>query len=126
MTDGVPSAAAVAEAAQPHRRRRYGRLAAAVVVLLAGILAALWLVRKPVAEHFIDDALAARGIPARYEIERIGLRTQRLTNLSLGDPRRPDLRADWVEVDTSLGFTGASVTAIRVGNVALRATLAGG
>ncbi|WP_241659758.1 intermembrane phospholipid transport protein YdbH family protein [Sphingomonas glacialis] len=126
MTDGVPSAAAVAEAAPPHRRPRYWRLAAAVLVLLVAIVATLWLARKPVAEHFIDDALAARGIPARYEIERIGLRTQRLTNLSLGDPRRPALRADWVEVDTSLGFTGASVSAIRVGPVALRATLAGG
>ncbi len=93
------------------------------LVVIGGVA---WLARKPVARHFIDDALAARGISARYDIAQIGVRTQRLTNVRIGDPLHPDLRADRVEVDTSLGVSGASVSAIRLGNVALRATLAGG
>lgn len=96
------------------------------MLLLVIALGAVWLMRKPVAEHFIDQALAARGIAARYEIAQIGLRTQRLTNVRIGDARHPDLLADWVEVDTSLWVSGASVSAIRAGHVQLRARLAGG
>ncbi|MEG3176847.1 YdbH domain-containing protein [Sphingomonas sp. RB3P16] len=124
MTDSGPGAAAVADASRPRRGR--WRWLGGVVLLLVAVLGALWLARKPVAEHFIDDALAARGIPARYEIARIGFRTQRLTNVRIGDPRHPDLLADWVEVDTSLWVSGASVSAIRAGRVQLRAQLAGG
>ena len=102
--------------ASPIRRGRGWWLAGLAVLLLGAIVTALWLARKPVAEHFIDDALAARGIAARYEIARIGLRTQRLTNVRIGDPAHPDLLADWIEVDTSLWFSGATLSAIRVGS----------
>ncbi len=106
-------------------RRRYAVVAAALALLLLA-LAAAWLSRKPVAAHVIADYLRARGVAARYEVARIGLRTQRLTDVRIGDPARPDLVADWVEVDTSLWFSGASVTAIRVGHARLRARLADG
>ncbi|MGG8999003.1 hypothetical protein ACQ9AQ_27925, partial [Escherichia coli] len=66
------------------------------------------------------------GVPARYQIEKIGLRTQRLTNVVVGDPANPDLRADWLEVDTSLGFSGVGVTAVRIGHLAMRGRLADG
>ncbi len=112
--------------ASPIRRGRGWRLAGIALLLLGAIVTALWLARKPVAEHLIDDALAARGIAARYEIARIGLRTQRLTNVRIGDPAHPDLLADWIEVDTSLWFSGATLSAIRVGHVGLRARLADG
>uniref|UniRef100_UPI0035CB0040 intermembrane phospholipid transport protein YdbH family protein n=1 Tax=uncultured Sphingomonas sp. TaxID=158754 RepID=UPI0035CB0040 len=105
-------------------RRRYRIGAVAILIVVA--LACLWLARKPVAEHFVDDALRARGIPAQYEIEKIGLRTQRLTHVRIGDPAHPDLLADWIEIDTSLWFSGASVTALRVGQVQVRARLVNG
>lgn len=122
MTDSLPGAAAVANASTDRRGR--WRIAGAALLVLIGLLGAVWLARKPVAQHFIDDALAARGIAAHYEIAQIGLRTQRLTNLRIGDPRHPDLLADWVEVDTRLWVSGASVSAIRAGHVRLRARLA--
>lgn len=108
------------------RRVRWPYVLGALGLVLAAVLLGLWLTRKPLAQHFIDDALRARAVPARYQIEKIGLRTQRLTNVVIGDPANPDLRADWVEVDTSLWFSGAGVTAIRVGHVTLRARLADG
>ena len=129
MTEGETTARAEAEATPrdlPRRRARWRWIAGLAFAIVVALLAVLWLARKPVAEHFIDDALRARGISARYEIARIGLRTQRLTNVRIGDPARPDLLADWIEVDTSLWVSGASVTAVRVGRVRLRAQLAGG
>lgn len=123
MTDGE---AAGAEAGEPPRRARWRWILGFVVLCLVAIVGALVLLRKPVAGHFIDQALSARGVAARYEIAQIGLRTQRLTNVRIGDPAKPDLLADWVEVDTSLWVSGASVTAIRVGKAQLRARLADG
>ncbi|MFA6123392.1 YdbH domain-containing protein [Sphingomonas sp.] len=111
---------------RPSRRARWPYLLVALgLMIVVGVLAA-WLARKPLAEHYIDDALRARGVPARYQIQKFGLRTQRLTHIVIGDPANPDLRADWVEIDTSLWFSGASVTAIRVGHVTIRARLKDG
>jgi hypothetical protein len=83
--------------AQEMVRRRRGR---AALVALFGIvlllLAALWLARKPIATDLIDRELARRGVPARYEVKRMGFRTQRLEGLVIGDPRAPDLTAEWI------------------------------
>nr|WP_277923523.1 YdbH domain-containing protein [Sphingomonas sp. TREG-RG-20F-R18-01] len=125
VTDDIPEES-VSPVATGRRRASWRWVLSGIVLAILVLLAALWLARKPVAEHFIDDALSAAHVPARYEISRIGLRTQRLTNVRIGDPARPDLVADWVEVDTSLWFSGVGITAIRVGHVAMRATLANG
>ena len=74
----------------------------------------------------IDRELARRGVPARYEVKRIGLRTQRFEGLSIGDPRAPDLTADWVEVDLRPTFGAPEVRAIRAHGVRLRGQLVGG
>src|SRR3546814_11278150 len=61
-----------------------------------------------------------------YDIAEIGLRTQRLENLTLGNPEQPDLSADWVEVDISaMGFT-PRVTVVRAGGVRLRGRIVDG
>ncbi len=112
---------------QPRRAAQRLRAAALWCALLLLLLAvALWVVRKPVATRFVDDALAQRGVPARYQITRIGLRTQRLTNVSIGDPAHPDLIADWIEVDTSVWISGVRVTGLRAGHVRARAALQDG
>ena len=108
------------------RRLRWRTIAGALALLVLLALTVAWLSRKPIAEHFIADYLRQRGVPATYDLARIGVRTQRLTGVRIGDPAHPDLVADWVEVDTSLWFSGASVTAIRTGHVQLRARLADG
>ena len=124
MTDGEVAGAEAGE--MPLRRARWRWVLGFVALAVVATVGALVLLRKPVATHFIDEAFRARGISARYEIAQIGLRTQRLTNVRIGDPARPDLIADWVEVDTSLWVSGASITAIRAGTVQLRARLADG
>src|SRR3546814_6834143 len=61
-----------------------------------------------------------------YDIAEIGLRTQRLENLTLGNPEQPELSAYWVEVDISaLAFT-PRVTAVRAGGVRLRGRIVDG
>jgi len=108
------------------RRRLWPRLAGAVLLWLVAMLVFVWIERRPIATRFIDRELAQRGVPARYTIEALGTRRQRLTNLVIGDPADPDLVADWVEVDTAVGWSGASVTGVRAGHVRMRARLKDG
>lgn len=93
---------------------------------LALILAALWTQRAPIAENFISRELNRRGVEGSYDLKDIGLRTQRIENIVLGDPADPDLTARWVEVD--IAFTGLTpqVAAVRAGGVRMRGSLRGG
>lgn len=107
--------------APSRRRRRLLRIGIAGTGVAALLLGGLWLARKPIALHFIAQTLREKGVAATYEIIRIGPRTQRLERLVLGDPRRPDLVADWVEVDLGYSFSGVRVTGLRTGKVAINA-----
>ena len=85
---------------------------------LCGVgLALLWLQRVPVAEHYVERALAERGVRATYTVSQIALRTQRIENLVLGDPARPDLVARSVEVDIGYGLRAPRVVAVRARGV---------
>jgi len=120
MTESEP------DIARPSRAGRIRfRLGVALAVMLV-VLAGLWLVRKPVAEHFIDDALSRAKVPARYTIEDLALGHQRLSDIVIGDPAHPDLVADWVEVQTSVDFGGAHVTGVRAGHVRARGRIVDG
>ena len=77
---------------------------ACALLVLAVVLAGLWLARKPIARGFIDRKFADAHVPARYTIEELALGHQRLTSIVIGDPRNPDLVADWVELETSVGL----------------------
>ncbi|MBX9731649.1 MAG: YdbH domain-containing protein [Sphingomonas sp.] len=89
------------------------------VVVLGGLLI-IWSQRKPIADRYITQAMADRGVTARYTIGDLGFDRQRLTNVVIGDPKRPDLVADWIEVDTSIGLSGPHVTGLRAGSVRVR------
>lgn len=119
MTEVEPKAAV-------RPRSRAAAVAGALVLFLALALLGLWLARKPIAANVIDRELARRGVSARYEVKRIGLRTQRLEGLSIGDPRAPDLIARWVEVDLQPTVGAPEVRAIRAGGVRLRGRFEGG
>ena len=62
--------------------------AGAVIVVIAGV----WVAREPIADRFITDQLGSRGVPAQYQIDAIGFRSERLSNVVIGDPSqsRPD------------------------------------
>jgi hypothetical protein len=98
----------------------------AIALVLLAALIALWLVRKPIAEGFIDRELAKAGVPARYDIADLALGGQRLTNVVLGDPAHPDLVADWVETRTGIGLSGPYLEGVRAGKVRLRGRLVDG
>lgn len=96
------------------------------VLALAVATATLWLARKPIARGFVDRTFAAAKVPARYTIEQLAFGHQRLTDVVIGDPRRPDLVADWVELQTSVGLDGVKVVGISAGNVRARGRIVDG
>ncbi|MCJ8159863.1 YdbH domain-containing protein [Sphingomonas sp. LaA6.9] len=110
----------------PPRPRRLKRIALGVTAVVALALFATWTQREPIARNIVEDALEKRGVQASYDIERIGFRTQRIENLVIGDPRNPDLTAEWAEVVTRYGFTGPGVAEIRAHGVRLRGRLVDG
>ncbi len=80
-------------------RRRWPRVVGVLAVLLALVLVGVWLVRKDLAERVISGQLADLGLPATYQIHRIGPRQQVLSNVVIGDPARPDLTIERAYVD---------------------------
>ncbi|MDO9363048.1 MAG: YdbH domain-containing protein [Sphingopyxis sp.] len=107
----------------PARKWRYRTLlfkkrwltAGAVIILVAGV----WLVREPIADQFIRDQLESRGVPASYQIDSIGFRSERLSDVVIGNPARPDLTAKRVEVLLGYGWSGPYVSGIRAEGVRL-------
>ncbi|MDT9600444.1 intermembrane phospholipid transport protein YdbH family protein [Sphingosinicella rhizophila] len=95
-------------------------------VLFLILFSVVWTLRRPIATDFIDRELARRGVQASYELKRIGFRTQRLENLVIGDPKRPDLTARWVEVELSWGLRAPKVGLIRARGVRLMGRMAKG
>ena len=89
-------------------------LAGAGAVLLAGGVGWLWIERVPIAASYIDEALRARNVPASYRLAHIGVRTHRIEAIRIGDPRAPDLTADWAEIELAIGLSGVSVHAVRM------------
>lgn len=93
------------------------RILALLALLVMVAIVVLWFQRTPIAEHYIERALAERGVRASYTVSQIALRTQRIENLVLGDPARPDLVARSVEVDIGYGFAAPRVVAVRARGV---------
>ncbi|TCP35003.1 YdbH domain-containing protein [Sphingomonas sp. BK235] len=104
--------------------RRRALIAVSGLALAGG--ATLWLSRVPIATHVIDRELARRGVAGRYAIEDLGFGRQRLTGVVIGDPRAPDLVADWVETETDFGLFGPRLVGVRAGHVRLSGRLADG
>ena len=88
-----------------------------VLIPLGLVLVALWTQRAPIAENFVNRELNRRGVQANYDLTQVGLRTQRIENVVLGDPARPDLTARWVEVDIAFSGVTPQVAAVRAGGV---------
>jgi hypothetical protein len=91
--------------------------------LLVLALVVAWSQRRPIAADFIERELARRNVQATYSVERVGLHTQRLENLVVGDPHAPDLTARWVEVELTWGLWRPRVSLITARGVRLNAHL---
>jgi translocation and assembly module TamB len=92
------------------RRRSWGRIASfaalAVLVLLVLLIAAIWIERRPIATQFLKREFERRGVTASYHLDRVGFRTQQVSNLVIGDPRRPDLVARFAQIQMRLKWNG--------------------
>ena len=90
-----------------HRVWRITRLGLIVVLVLAlAALAAVWMFRRPLAERVLADELRSRGVQASYTIDRVGLRTQQVSNLVIGDPANPDLTARRAVIQVRIKWDG--------------------
>lgn len=110
-------------------KRRRSRLPAAILAgvgLVSLAVAGVWIQRKPIAQDYIQKELDRRGVQAQYDLTEMGFRTQRIENLAIGDPHRPDLTAEWAEIRTKLGFGGFEITEIRAHGVRLSGRLIDG
>ena len=98
-------------------RRRWPRLLGWVllglVVLLLAALLVVWTQRRPIANDILARELEKRGVQATYKLDRIGLRTQQVSNLVIGDPRNPDLTARVAQIQMRIKWNG-SVEIFRV------------
>jgi hypothetical protein len=113
------------------RRSRGKRIAIiaglVLLVLLVLALAGVWMARRPIASNVLRHELERRGVDATYELTRVGLRTQEVRNLVIGDPKHPDLTAKIAQVQMRIGLDGSvEVYRILARGVRLRGELRGG
>lgn len=98
-------------------RRGWGWWAlVAVASLILVAFAAAWLMRTTIAGNFVENELDKLDVRATYTVDKVSFRTQRLTDVVIGDPARPDLTASRVEVDIDL-LGGPGVAEIRADGV---------
>ncbi len=76
----------------PRRKRWRFFLSLGLLLLIA--IAVAWTQREDIADNIIADQLDQMGLPATYEIERIGGTRQVVRNIVVGDPAAPDLTID--------------------------------
>lgn len=110
----------------PASRWKKRRIFGAVALVFFVLLAIAWWQRTGIADRFVRDYLQKNGVRARYDIEDIGVRTQRIANVVIGDPAAPDLTAKQVELDFAIGFGQPRLRAIRASGVRLRGRLVDG
>ncbi|WP_260596766.1 YdbH domain-containing protein [Sphingomonas endolithica] len=128
MSGSEPVAAEVPDeqVARPWHRRRALRIGGAATLFVSASLVGLWLERRSITTAVIDRKLAQAHVQARYRIVDLGFGGQRLIDVVVGDPARPDLTADWLELGTHIGLDGARVTGVRAGGLRLRAAFVRG
>jgi translocation and assembly module TamB len=112
------------------RRRSVGRalalFIAGIIALFLIVLLGLWLARKPIANNVLAKELARRGVHATYHLDRVGLRTQRISDLVIGNPAHPDLTAKVAQVEMRILLTGkVEVYRVVARGVRLRGQLVG-
>ncbi|WP_379546393.1 YdbH domain-containing protein [Qipengyuania sp. DSG2-2] len=106
---------AVPTASSLRRRRNWvARVLLVLFLVLVAVLLVLWANRTDYAKGFIDEELEAYDLPITYKVEDISGEQQVLTNIVVGDPERPDLTVDRIEVNLVYRLTGPELGQIRV------------
>jgi translocation and assembly module TamB len=106
-----PNQSDTGESIVVRRGTRWGRVASVValgfLVLLLIAVAVVWTERRTIATHYLKSEFERRGVTASYHLDRVGLRTQEVNNLVIGDPKRPDLTARFAHIETRLSWNGS-------------------
>jgi hypothetical protein len=89
------------------RAQLLGIVALGLFMLLIAAVALLWVQRRPIATHYLKSEFERRGVTASYHLDRVGLRTQEVSNLVIGDPARPDLIARYAHIETRVKWDGS-------------------
>lgn len=101
----------------PMRRPRWATVFVGFLLVVLLLFAIIWSQRRQLATDYIEGELERRGVQATYRITRIGFRTERIEDVVIGDPERPDLTAKWVEIKISWGFRRPRVSLIKARGV---------
>ncbi|MCL4673558.1 MAG: YdbH domain-containing protein [Sphingomonadaceae bacterium] len=104
----------------PRRKRWWATLGASLFLL--GGLVLLWAERERIADDVVAEQLRKYDIPASYKIESIGPDRQVLTDIVIGDPRRPDLTIERAVVRLRYGFGLPAIGAVELTRPRLFAT----
>ena len=91
-----------------HHVRRITRIGLLIILGLAIVaFAMLWIWRKPLAENAIERELEKRGVQATYTIDKVGLHNQQISDITIGDPRHPDLVAEKALIQMRIKWNGS-------------------
>jgi hypothetical protein len=82
-----------------------GALGFVAIVLIA--IAILWTQRRPLATRYLQSAFEDRGVQASYHLDRVGFRTQQVSNLVIGDPKSPDVTARLAQIQMRVKWDGS-------------------
>jgi len=88
-------------------RRMVARATLGVIVILLVAIAVLWSQRRPLATQYIQSAFADRGVQATYHLDSVGFRTQQISDLVIGDPKRPDVTARFAQIQMRVKWNGS-------------------
>jgi hypothetical protein len=109
---------------QPRFRRILTWVAVAVLIAIIIALVIVWIERRSIAVNIINRELASRGVRGTYTLDRVGLRTQQISNLTIGNPGHPDVTAKRVLIQMRLRWDGSiDVYRIVARGVRLRGTV---
>src|SRR5215212_4678211 len=84
-----------------------GLAALALLLLLVLAIVVVWFERRSIATHVLKGEFTRRGVQATYHLDRVGLRTQEVHDLVIGDPKHPDLVARHAIIQMRLRWDGS-------------------
>lgn len=126
MSEPAAEPAEPPEEAPAPRRSRRRRILAVIALVLAVAVAGLWFSRVQIANRIIAGQLEDLGLPAKYDVERIGTQHQALRNIVIGDPAHPDLTVERVVIDIEARLGVPTLDKVTLQGARLYGTYKGG